>query len=59
MLWDARAKVLMCYYNNCNYVIRIENDKKRPPSADEISSAIEKDAQEVQHSTLDNIIPAL
>ncbi len=27
MEWDGRAKVLVCYFRNCNHVIRIENQK--------------------------------
>jgi hypothetical protein len=58
MQWDARAKVILCYYNTCNYVIRMAN-KNGIPTPEEISSAIEKDAEEVQHKTLDDIIPAV
>ena len=54
--WDARAKVLMCYYNTCNYVIRIKN-QKGIPTPEEISTVIEKDAEKVQNKTLENIIP--
>jgi len=32
MEWDGRAKVLLCHYNTCNHVIRIENQKKIPDS---------------------------
>ena len=32
MEWDGRAKVLVCYFRNCNYVIRIENQKTVPDS---------------------------
>ena len=30
MEWDGRAKVLLCYYSNCNHVIRMKNQKKVP-----------------------------
>lgn len=39
MEWDGRAKILICYYNTCNHVIRI-NHQKPIPSNDQISQAI-------------------
>lgn len=56
MQWDARAKVLMCYYNTCRYVVRMENQKTLP-SPEETSAAITKDAKEVQKKTLTDVIP--
>jgi hypothetical protein len=47
MEWDGRAKVLMCYYNSCNHVIRIENQKSIP-SPEKVSDAIEKEAARIQ-----------
>jgi hypothetical protein len=47
MEWDGRAKVLMCYYNSCNHVIRIENQKS-VPSPEKVSEAIEKEAARIQ-----------
>lgn len=42
MEWDGRAKILICYYNTCNHVIRI-NPKKPIPSNDQISRAIHEE----------------
>ena len=42
MEWDGRAKVLICYYNTCNHVIRI-NPKKPIPSDLQIIQAIKKE----------------
>lgn len=58
MQWDARAKLLLCYYNTCNYVVRM-GKQKDIPSSQEISIAIRRDAEEVQHKSLDDIIPAV
>lgn len=58
MQWDARAKVLMCYYNGCNYVIRLEKHKDMPTPED-ISEAIEEDSERVHHKILDDTIPAV
>lgn len=30
MYWDGRAKILLCPYKNCNYVVRIPKQKKTP-----------------------------
>lgn len=56
MQWDARAKVLMCYYNTCNYVIRM-GSRTSIPSEEETCAAIGRDATQVQNTTLDDIIP--
>ncbi len=40
--WDARAKILMCYYASCRYVIRIENQREIP-SSEVICAAIDAD----------------
>lgn len=53
MEWDGRAKVLMCYYNSCNHVIRIEN-QKHIPSPEKISEAIEKDAKRMLNNVHTN-----
>ncbi len=42
MEWDGRAKVLMCYYNTCNHVIRFDNQKSIP-EPEKIEDAITKD----------------
>ena len=57
MEWDGRAKVLVCYYNTCNHIIRIQNQKSIP-STEIISEAIEKDSEEIQNKTTDKFIPA-
>lgn len=44
MEWDGRAKVLLCYYNTCNHVIRIENQKSVPNSKT-ILEAIKRDSR--------------
>jgi len=56
MQWDARAKVLVCYYSTCNYVIRMNNHQDIPRTK-QIISAIKKEAKEIQHKNIDNIIP--
>lgn len=53
--WDGRAKVLVCRYNTCNHVIRIQ-DQKDIPSPDVISAAIEKDSQHVQNESPEKLI---
>ena len=30
MEWEARAKILLCYYTNCNHVVRIPGQKSQP-----------------------------
>lgn len=45
MEWDGRAKVLMCYYNTCNHVIRMENQKSIP-TPEKISEAIKEELSE-------------
>lgn len=55
MEWDGRAKVLVCRYNTCNHVIRIQGQKDIP-SPDVISAAIEKDSQRVQNEPLDKLV---
>jgi len=47
MEWDGRARVLMCYYNSCNHVVRIEN-QKGIPSPEKVSEAIEKESARIQ-----------
>lgn len=42
MEWDARTKVILCYYVSCNYVIRIRNQKERP-SEEILLAAIQGD----------------
>jgi hypothetical protein len=48
----------MCYYNGCNYVIRLEKHKDMPTPED-ISEAIEEDSERVHHKILDDTIPAV
>ena len=43
MEWSERARVLMCYYNSCNHVVCIEN-QKGIPSPEKVSEAIEKES---------------
>jgi hypothetical protein len=47
MEWDGRAKVLICYYNTCNHVIRIDNQKSIP-SDERIKKAIEEESQSLE-----------
>ena len=47
MEWGGRAKVLMCYYNTCNHVIRIDNQNSIP-SNDRIEQAIEEENQTLE-----------
>ena len=42
MEWDGRAKALLCYYSNCNYVIRMKNQKK-VPSTEVVLDVINKE----------------
>jgi len=42
MEWDGRAKVIMCYYNTCNHVIKM-NPERPIPSDDQISRAIHEE----------------
>ncbi len=41
MEWDGRAKVLLCYYNSCNFVLRIAN-QRNVPNPKRILEAIEE-----------------
>ncbi len=41
-VWDARAKILMCSYETCRHVIRIENQREIP-SDEMIRAAIDAD----------------
>lgn len=43
MEWDGRAKILLCYYTNCNHVIRM--GCKKEPSKEEIMQAIEQELE--------------
>ena len=43
MEWDGRAKIILCYYNTCNHVIRMEN-QKNTPSPEAILKVIQKDS---------------
>jgi hypothetical protein len=56
MPWDARAKVLMCYYNTCRHVVRIQ-DQKATPSPEETLAAIERDANEVKRNAMGHVAP--
>ena len=42
MEWDGRAKVLICYFKNCNHIIHIENQKEIPSKV-QIMEAIENE----------------
>ena len=45
--WDARGKVLMCYYIGCNYVVRMPgHDPRKIPTDDEVKSALAHDWNE-------------
>ena len=55
MEWDGRAKVIMCYYNTCNHVIRIENQKSIP-SPEKISEAIKKELSEIPNETPEALV---
>jgi len=57
MEWDGRAKLLICCYNTCNHVIRIQNQRSIP-SDEIVSEAIEKDSEEIQNKTKDKFISA-
>jgi hypothetical protein len=48
LAWDGRAKVLMCYYNTCNHVIRMQPNKQTP-TPQEIITAIGNNASEIDH----------
>lgn len=43
--WDGRARILICCYNSCNQVIRLENQKEAPSEV-QIVAAILKVMQE-------------
>ena len=57
MEWDGRAKLLICCYNTCNHVIRIQNQRDIPSDVT-ISEAIKKDSGEIRNKTPDKFIPA-
>ncbi len=41
--WDARAKILLCYYDKCNHVIRIPGQKE-VPTENQIHFALAEDS---------------
>jgi hypothetical protein len=47
MEWDARAKVLMCYFNTCRHVIRLGR-RSDIPSKKVIKKAIDVETREYQ-----------
>jgi len=55
MRWDARARVLLCYYADCKHVTRLAN-KVETPTVEEISTAILKDAQSICDDTLTDVV---
>jgi len=55
MRWDARARVLLCYYVDCRHVTRLAN-KKESPTIEEMASAILQDAQNIRSDTLTDIV---
>jgi hypothetical protein len=42
MEWDGRAKILMCYWQSCSHVIRIQ-EYDRIPTEEQILEAIEQE----------------
>jgi hypothetical protein len=42
MAWEARAKILLCHYRNCNYTIEVQF-KGKIPTRDEIKRALRSD----------------
>ena len=57
VVWDGRAKVLMCHYNTCNHVIRIENQISFP-TPERILEAIANEHRRLESTTPPNVIPA-
>ena len=55
MCWDARARILLCYYYDCMHVIRLSN-KDAAPTQEEITAAIIKDAQSIRSDTFTNVV---
>lgn len=55
MEWDGRAKVLVCYYNTCNYIIHIQNQKDMP-TPDTLSAAIEADLRRIRNESPANLV---
>lgn len=55
--WDGRAKVLMCHYNTCTHVIRIENQISIP-TPERILEAIDNEHSHVKSTTPRKVISA-
>jgi len=55
MRWDARARVLLCYYSDCMHVTRLPN-RKENPTVEEISSAILSDTKSIRDDTITNVV---
>jgi hypothetical protein len=55
MEWDGRAKILICCYNECNHVIRIENQKDIP-SDEKILEAIRNDDTVIEDEAPDELM---
>ncbi len=55
MEWDGRAKVLLCYYNTCNHVIRIVN-QKNVPNTETILEAIKGDSLQNATESPNNLV---
>ena len=49
--WDGRAKVLICPWRNCNYIIRIKNYNKTP-TVDQIKKALVSNNKKVSRFEL-------
>lgn len=49
MEWDGRAKVIMCYFNTCNHVIRmLRADYRGVPTEKQIQQAIVREGLKVE-----------
>lgn len=57
VVWDGRAKVLMCHYNTCSHVIRIENQISFP-TPERILEAIAKERSQIESITAHNLMSA-
>jgi hypothetical protein len=55
MRWDARARVLLCYYADCRHVTRLVS-RVEAPTVEEISAAIVSDAQVIRNDPLTDVV---
>ena len=55
MDWDGRAKVLMCYYTTCSYVIRMQG-YNGIPAPEDIDEAIGEERSRIENAVTPDLM---